>query len=98
MNASLRTLHVMRMKITALLLVALVALPLPAATPGVTFPQPHSSVFMSRDQDVQLGQQAAQQARQQYPVIADSDPIAQYVRRLGQSMVQYVPEPRFPYE
>ncbi len=73
-----------------------------AAVSGVTFPQPHSTIFMSRDQDVEIGKQTAQQARQQFPVMSDSDPIAQYIRMLGQKMVPYVPDsqdaPRFPYE
>src|SRR2546423_1604131 len=72
------------------------------AVSGVTFPQPHSTVFMSRDQDVELGKQAAQQARQQMPVVSDNDPLAQYVRTLGMKLAPYVPEsadaPRFPYE
>jgi len=78
--------------------ILLVAQTMPAATPGVTFPPAHSTIFISRDQDVELGRQAAQQARQQFPLIPDSDPVAQYVRRLGQSLVPYVPEPRYPYE
>ncbi len=88
-----------RVPLTAAILAAvLTATALWAAVAGVTFPPPHSTIFMSRDQDVALGQQAAQQARQQYPLVADSDPVAQYVRRLGQSLVQYVPEPRFEYQ
>src|SRR5258706_3848048 len=99
MTASRRLQRPLATRMTALVMVALMAAPpLLAATAAVAFPQPHSSIFMSRDQDVQLGQQAAQQARQQFPVVADSDPLAQYVRRLGQSLVPYVPEPRFPYE
>src|SRR4051812_48026374 len=87
------------MKLTAVLLVAMLATPqLMAVGPSVSFPQPHSTVFMSRDQDVELGQQAAQQAMQQYPVLPDSDPLTQYVSRLGQSMVQYVPQPSYPYK
>lgn len=88
-----------RVPLTAVILAAVfTATALWAAVAGVTFPPPHSTIFMSRDQDVALGHEAAQQARKQYPVVADSDPVAQYVRRLGQSMVQYVPEPRFEYE
>ena len=86
-------------RVTAVLMsLLLLAQAMPAANPGGEFPPPHSTIFLSRDQDVELGRQAAQQARQQFPIISDSDPVAQYVRRLGQSMVQYVPEPRYPYE
>jgi beta-barrel assembly-enhancing protease len=90
--------HKLTAQVTALLLVLIIAAPqLLAATEAVKFPPPHWTMF-SREQETQLGQQAAQEVRKQYPVLPDSDPVSQYVRRLGQSLVQYVPEPRFPYE
>jgi len=84
--------------VAVLLAITMFAPQVMAATNPVTFPPPHSAPFVSREQELQLGQQAAQQARQQYPVISDSDPLTQYIRQLGQRLAQYVPEPKFPYE
>jgi hypothetical protein len=91
-----RAIHVKALDV--LLAVVFTAAQLIAAVPSVTFPQPHSTIFISRDQDVQLGQEAKQQAAKEFPLVSDSDPLTQYIKRLGQSMIQYVPEPRFPYE
>jgi predicted Zn-dependent protease len=92
-------LHSATARLLAIALIMMVAAPnLLATTKPVTFPQPHSAAFISREQEIQLGQQAAQQARQQYPILPDSDPLTQYVRQIGQRLVPQVPEPRFPYQ
>jgi hypothetical protein len=86
----------------ALLLVALTAFaPLQAATPGVVFPPPHTTAY-THEQEIQLGRQGMGEVARQMQVLPDSDPIAQYVRSLGERLVPYVPDseryPRFPYE
>src|SRR5215217_5113083 len=51
-------------------------------------------------QDVQLGQQAAQQVYQQMPILRDST-VSSYVNRVGQSLVAAIPpeyqHPEFRY-
>src|SRR5689334_1196852 len=46
----------------------------------------------SVQEDVQLGQQAAAQVRQQMPLLPDNSPITQYVRRLGETLVAHAPQ------
>src|SRR2546423_2373722 len=49
------------------------------------------------EQEIQMGQQAAQQVRQQLPVLPDSSPITQYVQRLGQDLAAHAPGYRWPF-
>ena len=54
---------------------------------------------MSRDQQRQLGLQAAAQVYQQMPVLPDSSPETQYIRQLGQKLVATIPpEHSWPFE
>jgi len=46
---------------------------------------------MTRDQQIQLGFQAASQVYQQMPVLPDSSPETQYIRKLGQKLVATIP-------
>jgi Zn-dependent protease with chaperone function len=46
---------------------------------------------MSRDQQAQLGLQAASEVYKQMPVLPDSSPETQYVRKLGQKLVATIP-------
>src|SRR6188472_3267412 len=69
-------------------------------TPGAqTRIQPHSNSFKP-EQDVELGQQAAEEVRQQYPLLNDEE-IHSYVARLGDQLVANIPEdlrqPAFRY-
>jgi Peptidase family M48 len=61
--------------------------------------QPHSNSFKP-EQDVELGQQAAKEVRQQYPLLNDEE-IHSYVVRLGDQLVDNIPEdlrqPAFRY-
>jgi predicted Zn-dependent protease len=86
----------------AALLVALyLASPANAVSPAITFPAPHATAY-SHAQEIQLGRQAKAEVYRQMQVLPDSDPIAQYVRSLGERLVPFVPNtdryPRFPYE
>ena len=54
---------------------------------------------MSRDQQRQLGLQAAAQVYQQMPVLPDSSPETRYVRQLGQKLVATIPSQyAWPFE
>src|SRR4051794_15975841 len=53
----------------------------------------------SPEQEVQLGQQAAQEVRQQLPVLSDSDPISKYVEQIGQTLAARAPgEVKWPFQ
>jgi beta-barrel assembly-enhancing protease len=49
------------------------------------------------EQEIQMGQQAAQQVRRQLPLLPDSSPITQYVQRLGQDLAAHAPGYRWPF-
>ncbi len=51
----------------------------------------------SIQEEVQAGQQAAQQANKQLPILPDSSPITQYVKRLGANLAAHAPGERWPY-
>jgi Zn-dependent protease with chaperone function len=54
---------------------------------------------MSRQQQIQLGYQAAAQVYQQMPVLPDNSPETQYVRQLGAKLVATIPQQyTWPYE
>src|SRR5262245_27235943 len=53
---------------------------------GPELPDP-GSTSISREQQQQLGFQAAAEVYKQMPVLPDSSPETQYVRQLGQRMV-----------
>jgi hypothetical protein len=60
--------------------------------------QPTSgSDMFTVDQEIQAGQEAAAQTYKQYPVLPDSNPITQYVQRLGRQLVAHAPGERWPF-
>lgn len=62
------------------------------------FPNP-GNPHMSRDQQRQLGLQAAGQVYQQMPVLPDNSPETQYIRQLGQRLVATIPSQySWPFE
>lgn len=62
------------------------------------FPNP-GNAHMSREQQRQLGLQAAAQVYQQMPVLPDGSPETQYIRQLGQKLVATIPpEYSWPFE
>jgi beta-barrel assembly-enhancing protease len=71
----------------ALLLLATAAYP-QSSSPD--FPDP-GNPHMSRDQQRALGLKAAAQVYEQMPVLPDSSPETQYIRRLGQKLVATIP-------
>jgi hypothetical protein len=71
----------------AVLLFATVAYP---QSSSPEFPDP-GNPHMSRDQQRALGLKAAAQVYEQMPVLPDSSPETQYIRRLGQRLVATIP-------
>ncbi len=49
------------------------------------------------DQEIQMGEQAAQQVYKQLPVLPDSSPITQYVQRLGRDLASHAPGYKWPF-
>jgi len=71
---------------------------LSAVTGGPEFPNP-GNPGMSREQQRQLGLQAAAQVYQQMPVLPDTSLETQYVRQLGQKLVATIPaQYSWPFE
>ncbi|MBV9669696.1 MAG: M48 family metalloprotease [Acidobacteriales bacterium] len=79
---------------------ALVLVALMIAPPGAFARQQvlQGADAISVEQEIQLGQQAAQQTRQKEQVIPDNSEITQYVRHLGQSLVSVAPGDKWPFE
>src|SRR5437867_1118359 len=57
----------------------------------------HGFDMFSAQEEVQAGQQAAQQATKQLPVLPDSDPVSRYVQRLGKELSSHAPGQKWPY-
>jgi len=57
----------------------------------------HGFDLFSQDEEIQLGKQNAAQVMQQMPMLPDSDPVAQYVQRLGARMTEHAPGYKWPY-
>jgi hypothetical protein len=69
----------------------------PQATTPV-FPDP-GNAHMSKENQQQLGLQAASQVYQQMPVLPDNSPETQYIQQLGQKLVATIPqEYSWPYQ
>ena len=86
--------HTLATTVTVWLVVSVLAV-----SPSVPqLPEP-GRVGMSREQQIQLGHKAATEVYKQVPVLPDSDPITQYVQRLGKKLVEQIP-PKYswPYE
>jgi Zn-dependent protease with chaperone function len=54
--------------------------------------------MFSAQEEVQAGQQAAADVKKQLPLLPDSDPVAQYVQRLGKKLSSNAPGEKWPYE
>jgi beta-barrel assembly-enhancing protease len=69
-----------------------------AASPGQARVEPtHGFDIFSQEEEVQLGRQNAAQVMQQMPVLPDSDPVAQYLQRLGAKLTEHAPGYKWPY-
>jgi len=83
---------------TAIILIGLLT-PTWAATPITPqLPNP-GKVSMSREDQQKLGFQAMGEVYKQMPVLPDSNPMTQYVQRLGSKLVKQIPQQySWPYE
>jgi predicted Zn-dependent protease len=53
--------------------------------------------IFSQDEEIQLGKQNAAAVMKQMPVLPDSDPVVQYVQRLGAKLALRAPGYQWPY-
>jgi Zn-dependent protease with chaperone function len=89
----MKTIH-LRTGVVAVLL----ALVLPIWAQAPQLPDP-GRTGMSKQQQEQAGLQAMQQVYQQMPVLPDSNPVTQYVQRLGAKLVRVIPaDVSWPYQ
>src|SRR5215469_9220108 len=87
-----------RRQLTRLLVLVLLAAQAHAQSASPEFPNP-GRVGMSRDQQSQLGLQAAAEVYKQMPVLPDNSPETQYVRQLGEKLVSTIPSQySWPFE
>ena len=88
-------------RVMTLMLALLMAHPgsLMAVTPGPQLPDPGSPSGITKQQQIQLGQQAVAEVYKQMPVLPDSSPVTQYVQQLGRKLVPVIPqEYSWPYQ
>jgi len=85
-------------RLVRIAVILLITTLLSAQSAGPEFPNP-GNPHMSRDEQRQLGLQAAAQVYKQMPVLPDSSPETQYIRQLGQKLVATVPpQYSWPFE
>src|SRR5262249_26528168 len=87
--------HSLTMRVLALLLSLLLANP--EALEARYKPTSGSVGGVTYEQEIQMGQQAAQQVRRQLPLLPDSSPITQYLQRLGQDLAAHAPGYKWPF-
>ena len=59
-------------------------------------PHPCKNAF-TEQQEITEGQKVAQQVWKQMPVLPDTNPVSEYVERLGMKLVKYAPGYKWPY-
>lgn len=57
----------------------------------------HGFDIFSQDEEIQLGRQNAADVMKQMPLLPDSDPVVQYVQRLGSGLAARAPGYQWPY-
>jgi Zn-dependent protease with chaperone function len=57
----------------------------------------HGFNMFSSQEELQAGQQAAQQAQKQLPMLPDSNPVTKYVQNLGAQLAAHAPGEKWPY-
>lgn len=57
----------------------------------------HGFDLFSSQEEIQAGQQAAAQVERQLPLLPESDPVTQYVQRLGARLAEHAPGEKWPY-
>src|SRR6516225_3036568 len=77
----------------------IVSQPLPLLAQSTPQMRDPGRVSMSRQQQEQLGLQAAAEVYKQMPVLPDSSPVTQYVQQLGRRLQEVIPSDRsWPYQ
>lgn len=79
-----------------LLAVLLTVMIAPALVAAQTVVKPGFNLF-SAEQDVQIGQQSAQEANTKLPLLNDAE-VNAYVNRIGQKLAAQAPGPKFNYQ
>jgi Zn-dependent protease with chaperone function len=93
-----KTLHTARIYTAKLSALVLLVTQLYAVTAGPELPDPGKAP-LTRQQQIQLGFQAAAQVYKQMPVLPDNSPETQYIRQLGQKLVAVIPQQySWPFE
>ena len=84
----------------ALILTLLIAEPFSLlAQSSPDLPDPGSPSGITRDQQIQVGQQAAAEVYKQMPVLSDSSPVTRYIQDLGRKLETVIPSDRsWPYQ
>src|SRR5438874_3451510 len=85
----------------ALILALLIAEPFSLFAQGSSpeLPDPGSPSGITRDQQIQVGQQAVGEVYKQMPVLPDSSPVTRYVQDLGRRLVSVIPQQNsWPYQ
>jgi Zn-dependent protease with chaperone function len=57
----------------------------------------HGFDIFSQDEEIQLGKQNAAEVMKQLPMLPDSDPVTQYVQKLGAGLAARAPGYQWPY-
>jgi len=57
----------------------------------------HGFDLFSAQEEIQAGQQAAAEIPRQLPLLPESDPVSQYVQRLGMQLASHAPGEKWPY-
>jgi hypothetical protein len=78
----------------AVLLVLTLAAPLPVFA---RYQPTSGSNAFSRDQEIEAGQQASADVLRKMPVLPESDPVTQYIQRLGAQLTAHAPGEPWPY-
>jgi len=85
----------------ALILTLLIAEPFSLFAQGSSpeLPDPGSPSGITRDQQIQVGQQAMGEVYKQMPVLPDSSPVTRYVQELGRRLEAVIPQQSsWPYQ
>ena len=82
-----------------LLLILVVPMLLSAQGQAPQLPDPGSVGGVTKEQQIQVGQQAMAEVYKQMPVLPDSDPLTQYVQQLGRRLEGVIPQDvSWPYQ
>lgn len=84
----------------ALILALLIAGPFSLfAQSSPDLPDPGSPSGITREQQIQVGQQAAAEVYKQMPVLSDSSPVTRYIQELGRKLEGVIPSDKsWPYQ